>query len=113
MNISLLNVPPETPDHLLTDYLNSYADIQGAPLHVKKSHDGIDYSTGTRVYQITRLYQHTPRQQAMFGRIIVCIYDEQPEEKTRQANRKRHKMKQQQQRQYRYHSPDNTDDLDD
>ena len=44
MNISLLNVPPETPDHLLTDYLNSYADIQGTPLHVKKSHDGIDYS---------------------------------------------------------------------
>lgn len=36
MNISFLNVPPETPDHLLTDYLNNYADIKGTPLYIKK-----------------------------------------------------------------------------
>lgn len=85
MNVSFLNVPHETPDHLLTYYLNNYADIKGTPLYIKKSHNGIEYSTGIRVYQVTRLYQHIPRQQGMFGKTIVCIYDAQPEEIKRRA----------------------------
>ena len=85
MNVSFLNVPQETPDRLLTCYLNNYANIKGTPLYIKKSHDGIEYSTGIPVYQVTRLYQHIPRQQGMFGRTIVCIYDALPEEIKRQA----------------------------
>ena len=36
LNISFLNVPPETPDEHLTDFLNQYADLVGTPLHIKK-----------------------------------------------------------------------------
>ena len=79
LNISFLNIPAETPDEPLTEYLSEYADIVGTPLHIRKDHDGIPYYTGTRVYQVNRLYQHLPRQiKEMFGRTVLCIYDNQP-----------------------------------
>ena len=36
LNISFLNVPSETPDKHLTDFLNQYAGIAGTPLYIKK-----------------------------------------------------------------------------
>ena len=102
MNINFLNVPPETPDHLLTDYLNNYADVKGTPLYIKKSHDGIEYSTGIRVYQVSRIYQHIPRHQNMFARTIVCIYDIQPEDIQRQQQRQEQRKQSRQHRQQRY-----------
>ena len=79
LNISFRNIPAETPDEPLTEYLSQYADIVGPPLHIRKDHDGIPYYTGTRVYQVNRLYQHLPRQiKKMFGRTVLCIYDNQP-----------------------------------
>ena len=69
LNISFLNVPPETPDEHLTDFLNQYADLVGTPLHIKKDYNGIFYMTGTRVYQVNKLHQHIPWvPHNMFGR---------------------------------------------
>ena len=93
LNISFLNIPPETPEHLLKEFLSIYADIEGTPLYVKKTRNRIEYTTGIGVYQVTRLYEHIPRPlKNMFGRTVCCIYDEQPEEKEKQAKRKREKF---------------------
>ena len=81
MNISFLNIPPEAPEQIVTDLIETYVDIEGKPLYVRKKHKGITYCTGTRVYQITKLYQHIPRRLPnMFGRTMMCIYDLQPEQ---------------------------------
>lgn len=61
MNISFPNIPPETPERILTEFLETYADIEDSPLYATKTHNGVEYCTGTRVYQVTRLYQHIPR----------------------------------------------------
>ena len=47
LNISFLNIPVESPDEPLTEYLPQFADIVGTPLHIQKDHDGIPYYTGT------------------------------------------------------------------
>ena len=78
LNISFLNVPTEAPDKALTEFLQQYADIQGKPFYPQKDYQGIPYNTGTRVYQVPKLYQHIPRYiQNMFGRTVKCIYDKQ------------------------------------
>ena len=75
MNISFVNIPAETPDEPLTECLSQFANIVRNPLHIQKDHGGIPYSTGTRVYQVNRLYQHLPRHiNNMFGRSVLCIY---------------------------------------
>ena len=80
LNISFLNVPTEAPDEALTEFLEQYADIQGKPFYPQKDYQGIPYNTGTRVYQVSKLYQHIPRYiQNMFGRTVKCIYDKQQE----------------------------------
>ena len=79
LNISFLNVPTETPDEHLTDFLNQYADSWHTTSHIKKDYNGIFYMTGTRVYQVKKLHQHIPRiLPNMCGRKILCIYDDQP-----------------------------------
>ena len=89
MNVSLINIPPETPEQLVTEFLEEYADIEGTPMYVKKSHNGRKYCTGTRVYQINKLYQHIPRRLPnTFGRTIICIYDLQPEQEQYNQQRK-------------------------
>ena len=81
MNISLINIPPETLEQLVTEFLEEYADIEGTPMYVKKSHNGRKYCTGTRVYQINKLSEHIPRRLPnTFGRTIICIHDLQPEQ---------------------------------
>ena len=107
MKISFLNIPPETPEQIVTDFLESYADIEGKPMYVQKIQNGKRYCTGTRVYQITKLYQHIPRRLPnMFGRTIICIYDLQPEQQ--QYNETKRNQRQQNRTQYQ-HSPDNSD----
>ena len=89
LNISFLNVPPETPEDILTEFLNEYADIKGFPFYPKKTYDGITYCTGTRVYQVSKLHQHIPRKlYNMFGRTIICIYNDQPNDNPRQRKPK-------------------------
>ena len=84
-NISFLNIPAETPDEPLTEYLSQFADIVGNPLHIQKNHERIPYYTGTRVYQVNRLYQHIPRHiNDMFGQSVLCIYDNQLTDQPRQ-----------------------------
>ena len=78
LNISFINIPPETPDEPVTDFLNEYADIVGFPLHISKEYNGIKYYTGTRCYRIEKLHSHIPRLNNMFGRTVICIYDDQP-----------------------------------
>ena len=108
MTTSFLNIPPETPEHFRTDFLNAYADIEGTPLCTKKIRNGVEYCTGTRVYQVTRQYQHIPRlSQNMFGRTIVCIYDKQPEEKENQERKKKRK-KFQKRKNRQYYSTDDS-----
>ena len=86
-NISFLNIPAETPDEPLTEYLSQFADIVGNPLHIQKDHDGTPHYSGTRVYQVNRLYQHIPRHiKDMFGRSVLCIYDNQPIDQPRPRN---------------------------
>ena len=58
MNVSFINIPPETPEEIVTEFLEQFADIEGNPMYVKKTHNGKTYCTGTRVYQITKLYRH-------------------------------------------------------
>ena len=59
-----------------------------------KKHNGVIYSTGTRVYWINKLYQHTPgRLPNMFGRTIMCIYDLQPEQQEYYERKKRRQNK--------------------
>ena len=107
MKISFLNIPPETPEQIVTDFLESYADIEGKPMYVQKIQNGKRYCTGTRVYQITKLYQHIPRRLPnMFGRTIICIYDLQTEQQ--QYNETKRNQRQQNRTQYQ-HSPDNLD----
>ena len=36
LNISFLNVPPETPEDILIEFVNEYADIKGFPFYPKK-----------------------------------------------------------------------------
>ena len=89
LNISFLNVPPETPEDILTEFLNEYADIKGSPFYPKKMYDGITYCTGTRVYQVSKLHQHLPRKlYNMFGRTVICIYNDQPNDYQRQRKPK-------------------------
>ena len=89
LNISFLNVPPETPEDILTEFANEYADIKGFPFYPKKVYDGITYCTGTRVYQVSKLHQHIPRKlYNMFGRTIICIYNNQPNDNPRQRKPK-------------------------
>ena len=107
MNTSFSNIWPVTPEHLLTEFSSVYADIEGTPPYVKKSHNGIEYSTGICVYQVTRLYQHIPRPlKNMFGRTVCCIYDEQPEEKAKRAKREREEL-----RKYKSHHNTNISNL--
>ena len=81
MDVSFLNILLGTPEDLVTDFLNTYADIRGTPLYIKKNHNGVEYCTGTRVYQVIGIYQRIPRYLPnMFGRTILCIYDTQPEQ---------------------------------
>ena len=78
MNVSFINIPPEA---LVTEYLEQFANIEGTPMYITKTHNGKRYCTGTRVYQITKLYQHIPqRLPKLFCRTIICIYDLQPEQ---------------------------------
>ena len=89
MKVSFINVPPETPEEILTELLEQDADIEGTAMYVKKTHNGRTYCTGTRVYQITKLYQHIPRRLPnTFGRTIICIYDIQPEQQEYNINHK-------------------------
>ena len=78
LNISFINIPPETPDEPVTEFLNEYADIVGFPLHISKEYNGIKYYTGTRCYQVEKLHSHIPRLNNMFGRTVICIYYGQP-----------------------------------
>ena len=78
LNISLLNIPPEPPEDTVTEFINEYADIEGFPFYPKKTYNGVSYCTGTRVYQVSKL-QHIPRKLCnMFGRTVICIYNDQP-----------------------------------
>ena len=87
LNISFLNIPAETPDEPLTEYLSQFPDIVGNPLHTQRDHHGIPYYTSTRVYQVNRLYQHIPRHiKDMFARSVLCIYDNQPTDQPRPRN---------------------------
>ena len=40
LNISFLNVPPETQEDILTEFVNKYADIKGFPFYPKKGITG-------------------------------------------------------------------------
>ena len=93
MNVSFINIPPETLEQIVTELLEKYADIEGTPMYVKKKHDGKTYCTGTRVYQINKLYQHIPQRLLnTFGRTIVCIYDLQPEQQEYNQNRRQYRQ---------------------
>ena len=47
----------------------------------KKSHSRIEYSTETRVYQVSKIYKDIPRSiKNTFGRTVKCIYVGQPDE---------------------------------
>ena len=82
MNISFQNILPETPEQIIPEFLEMHADIEGSPFQVRKIYNSIDFCTGARVYQVTRLYQLIPRRLPnMFGRSVVSIYDKQPEQK--------------------------------
>ena len=108
MNISLINIPPETPEQIVTEFLESYADIEGKPMYVQKTHNGKTYCTGTRVYQINKQYQHIPRRLPnMLGRTIICIYHIQPEEQ--EYYERERKQRQQNNRTQYQQSPDNSD----
>ena len=88
MNISLINIPPETPESIVTGFLEQYADIEGTPMYVTKIHNGKKYCTGIRVYQFNKLFQHIPRRLPnLLGRTTVCIYDIQPEQVQYQQRR--------------------------
>ena len=89
MNISFQNILPETPEQIIPEFLEMHADIEGSPFQVRKIYNSIEFCTGTRVYQVTRLYQHIPRRLPnMFGRSVVSIYDKQPEQKEYQQQQK-------------------------
>ena len=108
MNISLINIPPERPEQIVTEFLESYADIEGKPMDVQKTHNSKTYCTGTRVYQINKLYQHIPRRLPnMLGRTIICIYHIQPEEQ--EYYERERKQRQQNNRTQYQQSPDNSD----
>ena len=56
------------------------------PTHMK-DHNGIPHHTGTRAYQANRPQQHLPRQsKEMIGRTVLCNYDNQPIDQSRQRN---------------------------
>lgn len=58
MNISFQNIPHETPEQIVTKFLETYADTEGSPIYVPKTHNNFKYCTVMRVYQVTRPYQH-------------------------------------------------------
>ena len=64
MNVSFQNIAPETPEQRVTDFFETCADIEGSPLYVRKTYNGVELTTGTRVYQVTNLYQHIPQKTA-------------------------------------------------
>ena len=37
MNVSFINIPPETPEEIVTEFLEQFADIEGNPMYVKKN----------------------------------------------------------------------------
>ena len=62
-------------------------------MYVKKKHNRKTYCTGTRVYQINKLYQHIPwRLPNTFGRTIVCMYDLEPEQQEYNQNRRQYRQ---------------------
>ena len=92
MSVSFINILPETPEEIVTELLDQYADIDGNPMYVKKTHNGKTYCTGTRVYQITKLYQHIPRRLPnMFGRTIMT-YNQSNRNTTKIADNSKHQL---------------------
>ena len=88
LNISLLNIPPEPPEDTVTEFINEYADIEGFPFYPKKTYNGVFFCTRTRVYQVSKLHQHIPRKlYNMFGRTVICIYNDQPNRNQRELQR--------------------------
>lgn len=84
LNISFLNVPPETPEDILTEFVNEYADIKGFPFYTKKRHNRVSYCKGTRVYQVSKLHQHVPAKlYNIFGRTVISIDNNQPKKQSR------------------------------
>ena len=82
LNISFLNIPGETPNI----YPNSPTSLEPSYIFEKTTTE-FQITTGTRVYQVNRLYQHLPRHiNDMFGRTVLYIYDNQPTDQPREKN---------------------------
>ena len=87
--ISFINVPLETEERHMTEYVNQNCHVHGFHYPIQSIED-IEYRTGTRVYCVSNIREHFPRSVHIFGRWCQVIYDGQPsKEKTWSDDRHR------------------------
>ena len=79
--ISFLNVLSEADKESLTQFVQQFATVLGFPRYPTKTHENIEYFTGTRIYREVNITKHISRFNFLFGRQIKCIYTGQPEQK--------------------------------
>lgn len=65
--ISFLNVPLETEEKYMTEFVKQYCHVHEFHYPIQKIGD-IKYLTGTRVYRISNIKEHFPKSVHIFGR---------------------------------------------
>lgn len=78
--ISVENLPVELPDKEVKTFLSNCATLIGKTYYPGIKHQNKYYTTGTRVYQCTKLTQHIPKHIYHFERYLRICYDDQPKD---------------------------------
>lgn len=77
---SVENLPVELPDKEVKAFLSNCATLIGKTYYPGIKHQNKYYTTGTRVYQCTKLTQHIPKHIYHFERYLRICYDDQPKD---------------------------------
>ena len=66
LNINFINVPTETPDQPLTDYLSEYADIVGGPLYIQQGQTEYPITTAPACIRYKTYLRHVRKNSPMY-----------------------------------------------
>ena len=80
--ISFLDVPSQADEESLTQFMQQLATVLGFPRYPTKTHENIQYLTGTPIYGVINITKHIRCFNFLFGRQVKYIYTGQPEQKT-------------------------------
>ena len=75
--VSFLNVPLETEEKDMNDFVRQYAEFRGVHYPTQEIGD-IKFHTGTRVYRCKKIKEHFPKAVHIFGKWTKIMYNGQP-----------------------------------